>query len=224
MNMNELICPYTWDCGQKFEPQEMSKYDCDFLQSATENKMTFMFLNCPKCSRRFQFDTVEWKATNFGYDDPTEKTVKETKSTKELTAILEKSKIEIPSLYFDYLTSNNFKSDVSIGQDNFRLYNLEELCETVNIDGTSCLRISELKGYAKSLEEVFGEESTEEFSLAELSNCLTIGYENEAILFLDCRDKNSLWIFYPDGADIELTKMTLDKIVKRKIGIKNGSA
>ena len=216
--MNELICPYTWDCGQKFEPQEMSKYDYDFLQSATENKMTFMFIHCPKCSRRFQFNTVEWKATSFGYEDPTKPVVKESKNTKKLIAILEKSKIEIPALYFDYLTSNKFKSDVVIfkGQDKFRLYNLEELCETVEIDENSCLRISKLKGYAKSLEEIFGEESTEEFSLAELSNCLTIGYENEAILFLDCRDKNSLWIFYPDAGDIVPSKMTLDKIVKRK--------
>jgi len=216
--MNELICPYTWDCGQKFEPQEMSKYDYDFLQSATEKKMTFMFIHCPKCSRRFQFNTVEWKATSFGYEDPTKPVVKESKNTKKLIAILEKSKIEIPALYFDYLTSNKFKSDVVIfkGQDKFRLYNLEELCETVEIDENSCLRISKLKGYAKSLEEIFGEESTEEFSLAELSNCLTIGYENEAILFLDCRDKNSLWIFYPDAGDIVPSKMTLDKIVKRK--------
>ena len=195
----------------------MSKYDYDFLQSATEKKMTFMFIHCPKCSRNFQFDTVEWKAESC-FDDPAKKAVKETKSTKELLTILEKSKIEIPSLYFDYLTSSKFKPAVTIfkGQDKFHLYNLEELCETANIDGTSCLRISELKGYAKSLEEIFGEENTEVFSLAELSNCLTLGYENEAVLFLDDRDKNSLWIFYPDGGDIEPTKMTLDKIMKRK--------
>jgi hypothetical protein len=73
-----------------------------------------------------------------------------------------------------------------------------------------------LKGYAKSLEEIFGEEMTEAFSLSELSNCLTVGYENEAILFLDNRDKNSLWVFHPDGGDIEPTIMTLEKIAKRK--------
>jgi hypothetical protein len=215
--MNKLKCPYYWCCGETFEPQEMSKYDYEFLQSATEKKMTFMFLRCPKCSLQFEFDTVKWEAkTNF--DNPAEIVVKETKSTKELIAILEKSKIEIPGLYFDYLTSSKFKSAVAIikGQDKFHLYSLEELCERVNIDETSCLRISELKGYAKSLEEIFGEENTEVFSLAELSNCLTLGYENEAILFLDYRDKNSLWIFYPDGGDIEPTKMTLDKIMKRK--------
>jgi len=217
--MNELTCPYAWDCGQKFEPQEMSKYDYDFLQSATEKKMTFMFLHCPKCSRQFQFDTVGWKAKNFGYDDPTKKeAAKESKNTQEQIAILEKSKIEIPTLYFNYLISDKFKSEVIIvkGQPRFLLYNLEELCETINIDGSSCLRISELKGYAKSLEDIFSEEMTEKFSLSELSNCLSIGYENEAILFIDYRDKKSLWIFHPDGGDIEPTKMTLNKIANRK--------
>ena len=217
--MENIICPYSWFCGEEFEPQEMSEYDFDFLKSATEKKMKSMFLHCPRCSRRFLFDTVEWKTTNFGYDDPTEKEVeKESKNTQELIAILEKTKIEIPILYFNYLISNKFKSEVIIfkGQDKFRLYNLEELCETVNIDGNFCLRILELKGYAKSLEEIFMEENTEEFSLSELSKCLSIGCENESILFIDYRDKNSLWIFNPDGGDIEPTKMTLNKIVKRK--------
>jgi hypothetical protein len=217
--MNELICPYTWDCGRKFEPQEMSKHDCDFLQSATEKKMKVMLLHCPICFRRFLFDTVEWKATSFGYDDPTEKeTVKESKNTQELQSILEKSQIEIPTLYFDYLTSDKFKSEIIIfkGQCKFRLYSLEELCETVSIDGNHCLRISELKGYAKSLEEIFGEENTEEFSTSELSRCFSIGYENEAILFIDYKDNNSLWIFHPDGGDIEPTKLTIEKIIKQK--------
>ena len=215
--MKELICPYSWDCGQKFKPREMSEYDYDFLQSAIEKKMTFMFIHCPKCSRLFQFDTVEWKAKGT-IDDPTKKVVTKTKNTKELTAILKKSKVEIPQSYLDYLKSSGFKSEVSIfkGQDKFHLYSLEELCETANIDGNLCLRVAELKGFSKSLKEIFGEEKTGEFSLSELSNCLSIGYENEAILFIDYRDNNSLWVFHPDGADIEPTKMTLTKIVKRK--------
>ena len=215
--MKALICPYSWDCGAKFKPQEMSKYDDDFLQSAMEKKMTFIFLHCPKCSRHFQFNTVEWRATGT-MADPTKRVVKETKNRKELTAMLEKSNIEIPQSYLDYLKSSRFKAEVGIfrREDEFRLYTLEELCEKVNIDGYSCLRITELKGFSKSLEELFGEENREAFSLSELSNCLSIGYENERILFIDCRDNHSLWVFHIDGADIEPTKMTLDKIMQRK--------
>ena len=116
----------------------------------------------------------------------------------------------------DYLISEKFQSQVTIlkRQEKFKLYSIEKLCETVSIDGNSFLRILELKGYAKSLEDIFGDEMDENFSLSELSNCLAIGYENEAILFIDYRDNNSLWIFYPDGGDIEPTKMTVKKIVK----------
>jgi len=215
--MEKITCPYSWFCGEEFEPQEMREYDFDFLKSATEKEMTFMFIHCPKCSTQFNFDTVAWKSTG-NFSDPTKKVVKEKINTKELVKILEKSEIEIPKSYFDYLTNNKFKSQIAIfkGQEKFQLYSLEELCEEISIDGNSCLRISELKGYAKSLEGIFGNEITENFSLSELSNCLTIGYENEAILFVDYRDNNSLWVFYPDGGDIEPTKMTVKKIAKQK--------
>ncbi|NDV66663.1 hypothetical protein [Bacteroides sp. 224] len=215
--MKKLICPYTWFCGEEFEAQDMSEYDYKFLQSAITKGMTFMFIHCPKCSTQFRFNPVEWKA-EAAFSDPNKKAAKELKPTTELLATLEKQNIKIPPSYLDYLTSKTFKPNVSIvrGQSKFHLYNLNELCETVSIDGNSCLRITSLKAYAKSLEEVFGEENTETFSLAQLSNCLTIGCENEAVLFIDYRDNNSLWIFHPDGGDIEPTKMTVEKIVKRK--------
>lgn len=215
--MEEIICPYTWFCGAKFGIDELSEHESERVKLWAERKKTFMFIDCPKCSTNFQFNPVEWKATAM-YSNPNEKIAKEVKSTKELLKILEKSDVEMPQSYLDYLISEKFKSKISIvkGQDKFHLYNLDELCETVNIDGNSCLRIAELKSYVKSLTEVFSEGDMDEFSLSELSNCLTIGYKNEAILFLDYRDKDSLWIFHPDGGDIESTKMTLKKIVKQK--------
>lgn len=60
--MKEIICPYPWDCGKNFDPLEMENNDFEFLKSAAEKRMTFMFLHCPKCERQFQFDTVQWKA------------------------------------------------------------------------------------------------------------------------------------------------------------------
>ncbi len=215
--MKEIICPYNWFCGEKFEPSEMSKHDFDFLESAKVKGMTFIIIHCPKCLAQFQFNPIEWKATAM-ISDPNKKVIKDTKPIKELLTTLKESDIQIPESYLDFLTSENFKSKISIirGQEKFNLYNLNELCEEVNIDGNSCLRINELKGYADSLREVFGDENTEDFSLTELSSCLAIGYENEAILFLDFRDSNSLWVFYPDGGDIYSTKMTLEKIIRRK--------
>lgn len=214
--MQEINCPYTWFCGEKFEPHEMSEHDHDFLKSAIANKMTFMFVDCPKCATQFQFNPVKWEAIAM-FSGPSEETVKNIKPVKELLTSLEKSNIEIPHAYLDYLADEKFNSEISIfqGQNKFHLYKLEELCETININGISCLRITELEAYARSLNEIFGEKNSEEFPFSELSNCLTIGYENESVLFLDHRDKNSLWIFYPDGGDIKPTKMTLDKITNK---------
>ncbi|NDV97341.1 hypothetical protein D0T84_20915 [Dysgonomonas sp. 521] len=212
----EITCPYTWDCGQKFEICKLSEYDYDFLQSAIDKEMSFMFIHCPECLRRFQFNPVEWKA-KASLSDPSKKNIQKPKTIKELTSVLKKAKVEIPESYFNYLTSDKFNSELEVfkGQGKFHLYNLDELCEEVNIDGNSYLRIESLKGYAKSLEDIFEEEYTDEFSLSELSVCLTLGFENTQVLFLDGKDKNTIWIFHPDGGDIEPAKITLDEIANK---------
>ncbi|AWK06978.1 hypothetical protein HYN56_23200 [Flavobacterium crocinum] len=221
--MREINCPYYWDCGKNFNPSEMKKDDFEFLKSATEKKITFMFLHCPKCKRRYKFDTVKWEADEFGFSDPNIVVEKKKKTTKQLMAILNKAKIEIPTPYLEYLIKENFNPKVSVfvDEDDFNLYNLNELCEKVNVDGKSNLRIRELKGYVDSLKEIIEEtpkrKKAHQFTLDELSNCLTIGYENTRILFIDNRDNNSLWIFHSDGGDtFEITSMKLDKIIVRK--------
>jgi hypothetical protein len=46
-------------------------------------------------------------------------------------------------------------------------------------------------------------------------NSLAIGEENGDVLFIDKREENSkLYIFYPDGGDIEKTKLTLNSIIE----------
>jgi len=215
--MKEMICPYSWDCGKRFEPKELSKFDYNFLQSVVEKKMTFMIIHCPNCSREFKFDTVQWEADEFGHSNPNEAKKKVKKTTKQLTAILNKAKIEIPLPYFEYLTSNEFKPHFSVFSDeeDFILYDLHELCEKVNVDGNLYLTISQLKGFANTMLEVIGEDS-QKFQYKELSHGLTIGYENTRILYIDDRDHRSLRVFHPDGGDIEETGITLDEIVNRK--------
>ena len=223
IDKKEINCPYYWNCGQTFKSEELNEHDFDFLQSATIKKMTFMFIHCPKCSRMFKFDTVKWEAEASHAVDPNIVVEKKKKTTKQLTAIFKKAKIEIPPTYFDYLTSDNFNSEISIfeDEDNFNLYELNELGEKINVDGKSYLTIRQLKGFASSLKEIINETPKrkigQQFTLSELSNCLTIGYENTRILFIDIRDNNSLWIFHSDGGDdFEKTDMTLDKIINRK--------
>lgn len=218
--MKEIICPYSWDCGKIFNPKELSAFDYNFVQSAVEKKMTFMIIHCPNCSREFKFDTVQWKADEFGYSNPNIVVKKNEKTTKQLTAMLKKAKIEIPLSYFEYLISNKFEPQISIfpDEEDFTLFTLNELCEKINIDGKSYLTINQLKGFTDPLLEIMGESSqkSQEIQYKELTDCLAIGFESTRILLIDHRDQNSLWVFHPDGGDIEKTDVTLENIVSRE--------
>ena len=72
------------------------------------------------------------------------------------------------------------------------LYSLEELCKEITIDKHLCTIITQLKAYATTLQEVGYEEGS--FSLERLSQSLSIGYENERLLFVDSQD-NSLLMY-----------------------------
>ncbi len=164
--MKNITCPYSWDCGHIFKVQELNEYDFDFVQSATKKKMTFMFIHCPHCSRMFQFDTVKREATASHASDPHEIIHPKKKRTNtQLIKILEEESIVIPSPYLTYLVSRKFSGRIPIsfnfeGDDftlDFTLYTLDELCEKVNIDHNSYLRISQLKGFADSLQDILEE-------------------------------------------------------------------
>lgn len=218
--MTVITCPYPWDCGKTFEIEKLNKHDVDFLQSATEKKMTFMILHCPECLREFKFDTVQWVSDQFGYSDPNIVVQKKKKTNKQLSAILMKANIEIPSSYFNVLSTAQSSQEISIFADEapFTLYALDELCEKIDIDGKLYLTVSQLKGYVNTLKTVGISENEykEELSLSELSACITIGFENTRLLFLDPRDHNSLWIFDTDGGgELEKTSLTLDHILKQ---------
>lgn len=215
-----MICPYSWDCGKKFDPKELNKFDYDFVQSAVEKKMTFMIIHCPNCSREFKFDSVQWKSDEFGYSNPDQPKENEKKTTKQLNSILNKANVKIPPSYFEYLISHEFEPQISLfpDEEDFTLFNLNELCEKINVDGRFYLTISQLKGFAYTMLELVGENSQkkQDLSYKELQDCLAIGSENNSILFIDNRDQNSLWVFYPDGGDIEKTAVTMENIVRRK--------
>ncbi|AZA80537.1 hypothetical protein C1637_22570 [Chryseobacterium lactis] len=218
--MEDIICPYPWDCGKTIEAKKLSKHDYDFLYNASEKKMTFMIIHCPECSREFKFNTVQWKSDKFGYSDPNITIETKKKTIKQLTTILDRAKVEIPLAYFDYLISRKFDPQISIfsNEENFNLYDLNQLCEKINVDGTSYLTISQLKGFANSLIEVTGGISSkgQDLNYKDISNCLTIGSEGTKLLCIDYRDGNSLWVFHPDGGDIESLSVTLENIIERQ--------
>ena len=94
----------------------------------------------------------------------------------------------------------------------FVLYSLEALCEEITIDKHQCTIITQLKAYAATLQEIGYEEGS--FSLERLSQSLSIGYENERILFVDSQDNSSLYIFEIEDGDILKTDYTLTDLIR----------
>jgi len=75
-----------------------------------------------------------------------------------------------------------------------------------------CTIITQLKAYAATLQEVDYEEGS--FSLERLSQSLSIGYENERLLFVDSQDNSSLYIFEIEDGDILKTDYTLTDLIR----------
>jgi hypothetical protein len=96
------------------------------------------------------------------------------------------------------------------------------LCKEITIDRAKCIQAKELKGFVQTLKEmvVDGENTSDDkgmkFSLRRLAKSISIGVENSRILFIDSRDNSSLWVFHPDGGDVEKTNLTIEYIIGRK--------
>lgn len=59
--IKKITCPYDWDCGNEFSSNEMYDSESESLETAINQKMTVMFIHCPKCTRMLLFNTVDWK-------------------------------------------------------------------------------------------------------------------------------------------------------------------
>lgn len=214
--MTEITCPYHDACGQQFDSSALDAADAGFLKLAIGKNMRFMFLHCPACARMFQFDPVAWHAQSCEAAPPRPARVAK-KTARQLKQLLARENVAIPQPYLDYLDSAKPRREVAVfpDEDRFRLYNLAELCEHIDVDGGRYLAAAQLAGLAQSPGQVAGAGSKQAtpFSLAELAACVAIGEENMRILFLDSRDSESVWIYHPDGGDVEKTELTVTSLV-----------
>jgi hypothetical protein len=214
--MLKITCPYNGDCGHHFAPSVMDAPDGAFLKTAIAKKMTFMFLHCPACARMFQFNPVTWTAQACEAVAPKAARVAK-KSGKQLEKLLARENVALPPAYLEHLRSGKSRPDVAVvsDADHFTLYSLDALCQDVDVDGTRYLAARQLAGFAQALAQVAGTGSTQAapFSIAELAACLAIGEENTRILFIDSRDNDALWIYHPDGGDVERTGLTVTSLI-----------
>lgn len=204
--MIKISCPYDWVCGQKFTIEELSSHDRDFVISATAKKMKLIFIDCPVCENSFSYNPSANESTASGMINPGQQLKKEPvrKTWEAFNTLLKKDKAEIPKKYLDYLLSEHFKAKLEVwkDQDSFELFSDGVLRELVDIDGKDYVNARQLKGYALSLNEL-GRETDD------LAKSIVIGQSGISLLFIDSRDQDSLFVFHPDGGDIENTNLSL---------------
>ena len=206
--MKELACP---NCNKTFLPEALSDYDFNFLKEAIGKQMQFMFLHCPHCTAMFDFNPMQWispSALSQSKRNPTSRP----KRAKSLA--LNKEVKSLSQEYINYLKAQKETVYFPVFSEEapFVLYSLETLCEEITIDKHQCTIITQLKAYATTLQEVGYEEGA--FSLERLSQSLSIGYENERLLFVDSQDNSSLYVFEIEDGDILKTDYTLTDLIR----------
>jgi hypothetical protein len=131
---------------------------------------------------------------------------------------LKEAGIELPDKHIHFLLGESFnnKFKVDDNEDPFNIYNTKELLTGTNIDGESYIIAESLIGYAKTLIDIMGDNTSdqngEEYSLEQLSKGIVIGDENGRLLFIDSEDNSSLYIFHPDGGDVEKTEKSINDL------------
>ena len=173
--------------------------------------MQFMFLHCPHCAAMFDFNPMQWISPS-ALSQSKENHTSSPKRAKSLA--LNKEVKSLSQEYINYLKAQKETVCFPVFSEEapFVLYSLEALCEEITIDKHQCTIITQLKAYAATLQEVGYEEGS--FSLERLSQSLSIGYENERILFVDSQDNSSLYIFEIEDGDILKTDYTLTDLIR----------
>lgn len=215
--MTEITCPYYWCCGKPFKLDQLSSSDIARVIAAKVEKIKLLFIHCVNCNTLFAYNANE-NLSNALHPVKVNLNEGQTSTIQQFTQILEKAKVEIPALYFNYLISDKFNPRISFFHDDedFNLYDLNGLCEHITIDRKLYLTLDQLWALAnsesmKSL-EITKNKHHKQFTWNELSNCVTIGFENTRLLFVDSRDDNSLWIFHSNDGAIEKINLTLNEL------------
>ncbi|MEZ4786695.1 MAG: hypothetical protein R2790_02135 [Flavobacterium haoranii] len=184
---------------------EIFQEGIDRINNAKAKGWSSIIFNCPNCGQQ-----TTWNRLVEIHNDSSLLNIENKPKQTEIKEGI------LPEVYFNYLKGKDqLDLKVTKDKDKFNLFSLEELFTNISIDKNEYLTIFQLKGYFKTLKEVGYEFSKKEIELFE--NALAIGDENGDVLFIDKREDNSkLYIFYPDGGDIEKTKLTINDIIKRE--------
>jgi hypothetical protein len=144
-----------------------------------------------------------WQAAGFPDPEPIQLPLKE----------LAKLGITLPDDYAKFL-AEHFGEDYERDDETWRLSTADELVETIDVDGQDVLAIRQLSVFAQTLEDVMEDGETEDhkgkaYPLSRLADGVAIGTNgNGDVLYLDPADQSAVWVFHPDGGDVERVSKT----------------
>lgn len=128
---------------------------------------------------------------------------------------LAKLNIALPIDYLNFLQQHRASQTYECGDNEWTLFASDELVKKTKVDGKSVPNVRQLQRFARSFHEVTGEDSTTDargkaYALDRLSDGIVIGSgDGGEVLYLDPADQNGVWIFFPDGGDVERAAKTV---------------
>ena len=218
-HLKELVCP---TCRRPFA---LTAWQQDFIARSAEKGMEMVCLECQLCRMYFEFNPCgKSVGTSLVSRQRKEKT-EPPLTLKEKRAVLKawtKLGIEIPKSYAAMLMKMPKGTTLRLKGRDWQLHTVEELDKKTRVDRRRVLQIRELQVWARTLREAFGgaEETQDEagrgYAFARLAEGISIGSENEDILFMDPSDGCSLWCLCPsEGGGVERLAKRLDPVVAR---------
>jgi hypothetical protein len=128
--------------------------------------------------------------------------------------------IKLPEAYREFLLEYH-KGGEWENEDTWQLMPASELFQKIDVDGTKVPAIQSLKAYARTLRDVLDGGVTEDhkgkpYPLDRLAAGVVIGTGGSGdILYLDPADDDAVWIFHPDGGDVERVTKTFKTWLKQ---------
>ncbi len=213
--MPELKCS---TCHELFSPtSEQTK----FIQQAIGKKMSFIMLECQSCLDFIAYNPLDGKV---GGAPRASKATRAALGSGEKRAILESLErrgASLPPRYRAFLLRTGPGVTIRLKGRDWELYGVDELRKTVRIDEHRTLQIRELGAWAKTLRSVIDGEATEDENgkpcpFRRLGAGLSIGHDNEDVLFLDPADGFSVWCLFPfEGGTVALLQKRFDTFMTR---------
>jgi SMI1 / KNR4 family (SUKH-1) len=133
---------------------------------------------------------------------------------------LAKLGITLPDDYAKFLAEHRGE-EYDFDDDQWELSTAEELLDTLDVDGQEQPAIRRLIVYADTLKDVMEDGETEDhkgkpYPLTRLAEGVAIGTNGSGdVIYLDPADQNAVWVFHPDGGDVERISKTFKSWLKQ---------